>query len=223
MPKYLLHLVSGLLLTGCLSAFPQKNANVGIFAGTAYYMGDINPNRHFYRPSFSAGLLYRYNLNSRYAIKGNAYYAQLSGSDTDFPGILRPDRPGTPADFQTSLVDLGVHFEFNFLPYSPGFSNLAYTPYIFAGISGAMIISTSRRAEDLVAFPFGMGIKLNISRRITTGAEWSFRKTFNDRLDGLENPSGTSSILHNNDWYSFLGIFITYKFFNFAADCPVYE
>jgi len=29
--------------------FAQKNANVGVFAGTTYYLGDINPNRHVYR------------------------------------------------------------------------------------------------------------------------------------------------------------------------------
>ena len=31
------------------------------------------------------------------------------------------------------------------------------------------------------------------------------------------------SVIHNNDWYSFLGVFITYKFFNFAAECPAYK
>jgi hypothetical protein len=223
MNRTLLLSFTGLLLIACSAAFPQRNANVGIFAGSAYYMGDINPNRHFYRPKLALGMLYRYNVNPRYALKATGTYAQLSGSDTDFPQILHPDRPANPASFQTSLIDLTVQVEYNFLPYTPGFANLNYTPYISTGISGALIVSASQSANNLISFPFGIGVKMNVSKRVTAGAEWTFRKTFSDRLDGLENPSGVNSMLHNNDWYSFIGVFITYKFFNFAVDCPAYK
>jgi hypothetical protein len=223
MNKYLPRYLAGVLLISCSTAFPQRAANIGLFAGTAYYMGDINPNRHFYRPSVSLGLLYRYYLNTRYAIKANVYYAQLSGSDFDFPGQLHPDRPLSPATFHTSLIDLALSVEFNFLPYTPGIANWNYTPYISTGISGALIASSDRSSTNLLSVPFGLGVKFNVTKRITAGAEWSFRKTFNDRLDGLENPSGKYSVLHNNDWYSFLGVFITYKFFNFATACPAYK
>jgi opacity protein-like surface antigen len=223
MNRFLVPLLTGLLLIGCNSAFSQRNANVGIFGGAAYYLGDINPSRHFYRPKMSLGLLYRYNVNTRYAFRASATYAQLSGSDTDFPRILHPDRPVSPASFKTSLVDLAVQVEFNFLPYTPGIANLNYTPYITTGISGALIVSTTESSVNLISLPFGMGVKLNVSKRVTAGAEWTFRKSFNDRLDGLENPSGVYSVLHNNDWYSFIGVFITYKFFNFAAECPAYK
>ncbi len=91
--KYLLVSFTGVLLIGSLSVYSQRNANVGIFAGTAYYMGDINPNRHFYKPSFSLGVFYRYNINTRVAVRANGYYARLSGNDLDFPDQLHPDRP----------------------------------------------------------------------------------------------------------------------------------
>jgi opacity protein-like surface antigen len=204
-------------------SFAQKRANVGIFAGTSYYMGDINPNRHFYRPSFSFGMIYRYNLNTRYAIRANGYIADLSGNDLDFPERLNPDRPVSPANFQTSLLDLGLQVEFNFLPYTPNIGKWAYSPYISTGIAGALIMGSDADAVNTLSFPFGIGVKLNISSRLATGAEWSFRKTFTDHLDGVVNPSGTNSFVHNNDWYSFMGIFITYKFFNFAKTCPAYN
>jgi opacity protein-like surface antigen len=223
MNRTLLHFLPVLLLFSCFSAFSQRDAQVGIFAGTAYYMGDINPNRHFYRPSLSLGFLYRYNLNTRYALKATANYGQFSGSDLDFPELLHPDRPVSPASFQTSLLDFGLQVEFNFLPYSPGIVKWAYTPYISTGISGALVLSSDRASDNMLNLPFGIGLKVNLTKRVTAGAEWSFRKSFNDRLDGLENPSGVYSVLHNNDWYSFLGVIITYKFFNFAVDCPVYK
>jgi hypothetical protein len=204
-------------------AFTQRNANFGVFAGTAYYMGDINPNRHFYRPSLSLGALYRLNLNTRYAIRGSAYYAHLSGSDLDFPKILHPDRPLSPAIFTTSLIDLALQVEYNFLPFTPNVGKWSYTPYLTTGIAGALILGSDVTASYFISFPFGAGLKVNLTSRISAGAEWSFRKTFSDSVDGLENPSGTKSILHNNDWYSFLGVFITFKFFNFAVECPAYK
>ncbi len=221
--KYLLVSFTGVLLIGSLSVYSQRAANVGIFAGTAYYMGDINPNRHFYNPSFSMGAFYRYNINTRVAVRANVFYASLSGNDLDFPDLLHPDRPLNPASFSTSLLDVGLQAEFNFLPYTPNVADHAYTPYISAGIAGALVLSSDRDATDLLSIPFGIGFKLNVTKRITAGAEWSFRKSFNDRIDGIENPSGVHSAIHNNDWYSFMGIFITYKFFNFAAECPVYN
>jgi hypothetical protein len=214
-------LIFSFLISG--ATFAQRNANIGLFAGTAYYMGDINPNQHFYRPSISLGALYRYNLNTRYALRINAYYANLSGSDLDFPKILHPDRPVSPAMFNTSLLDLAFQIEYNFLPFTPNLVKWAYTPYISTGVAGALIMGSDVDAGNLISFPFGAGLKVNLSSRMSAGAEWSFRKTFSDRIDGLENPSGTGSLLHNNDWYSFLGVFITFKFFNFATECPAYK
>jgi hypothetical protein len=211
------------LLLFPFKASSQRNANLGVFAGTSYYMGDINPNRHFYRPSVSLGALYRYNLNTRYAIRINAYYANLSGNDLDFPERLNPDRPLSPANFSTSLIDFGLQVEFNFLPYTPNIGKWAYTPYISTGIAAALIMGSDVDATNSLSIPFGAGVKLNLTSRISTGAELSFRKSFSDRIDGLENPSGTHSFMHNNDWYSFLGVFITFKFFNFATDCPAYN
>ncbi len=201
----------------------QRNANIGIFVGTSYYMGDINPSMHFYRPSLAYGLLYRYNINTRLALRANGYVADLSGNDLDFPGRLNPDRALSPARFQTSLLDLALQVEFNFLPYTPTIGKWQYTPYIAGGIAGGLIMGSTTDATNSASFPFGIGIKLNVTSRLSTGAEWSFRKSFSDRIDGVSNPSGTTSLIHNNDWYSFLGVFITFKFFNFATDCPAYK
>lgn len=223
MRRHLLSYLPLLLLLIPWQATAQRDANIGIFGGTAYYMGDINPNRHLYRPAVSLGLLYRYNLNTRYAIRASAYYADLSGSDLDFPERLNSDRPFAPAQFQTSLVDMALQVEFNFLPYTPNILKWAYSPYVSLGISGSLITGSDTDVVNCLNFPFGAGVKVNLSSRVSAGAEWSFRKSFSDKLDGLENPSDTHSFMHNNDWYSFLGVFITFKFFNFATDCPAYD
>ncbi len=204
-------------------SFGQKKGEIGIFGGTAYYMGDINPGRQFYRPAEALGALFRHNFNSRYSLRINAYYLSLSGSDLDFPAVLHPDRPSSPSRFNTSLVDLSARLEFNFRPYKPFVRQWDYTPYISAGFSGSLIVNSDAGAGNFAGIPFGTGIKTTLGTRLAGGLEWTFNKTLNDGIDGLENPSGVVSVMHNNDWYSYLGVFITYKFFNFAVDCPVYE
>ena len=210
------------LLTG-RQLLAQQDGNVGVFGGTAFYLGDINPSRLFYRPSIAFGAIYRYNINQRYAVRANAYYISLSGSDADFPEIERPDRPFSPAIFKTSLIDVALQVEFNFLPYEPNRQSLDYTPYVTTGFSGGLVTNSDVDANNFISLPLGIGIKTTFTKRLSGGFEWSFRKTFNDRIDGVENPSGVRSAIHNNDWYSFLGVFITYKFFNFAVDCPAYD
>jgi hypothetical protein len=120
-------------------------------------------------------------------------------------------------------MDVSVQLEFNFLPFTPSMGKWQYTPYITAGITGSMIMGSDADATNTLSIPFGIGAKVNITSRLSAGAEWGFRKTFSDRIDGLANPSNTSSLIHNNDWYSIAGIFITYKFFNFATECPAYD
>jgi hypothetical protein len=216
-------LTSMLILLLPVISEAQRKADIGIFAGTAYYMGDINPNRHFYRPSFSLGGIYRYNFNKRYALRLNGIFADLSGNDLDFPGRLNPDRPASPANFQTSILDVAAQLEFNFLPYMPTKGIGDYSPYIAVGFAEGFIVGSNVDAINVTSFLFGIGGKINITSRLSAGDEWSFRKTFNDHLDGISNPSGTSAFMHNNDWYSLLGVFITFKFFNFANECPAYD
>jgi hypothetical protein len=201
----------------------QRNANLGIIGGISYYMGDINPNRHFYNPSPAFGVIYRININPRYAIRGNAYYTKISGSDLDFPELIHPDRAYLPVSFSTTMLDLNVQVEFNFLPFTPNVGKFKYTPYVSCGMGFTMAMSSNVDASHHFTFPFGTGLKFNISQRISTGAEWSFRKSFTDGIDGVKNPTGIQSWVHNNDWYSYLGIFITYKFFKFVEDCPAYR
>ncbi len=203
-----------------LLSFSQRNSDIGIFSGFSYYMGDINPKKYFYSPSPSFGGIYRYNINRRYALRANAFYGRLKGNDLDFPNHYHPDRPSV--SFTTTLLDLGGNFEFNFLPYTPTINQWEYSTYITAGLGYSLILNSTAGARNHFTIPFGVGLKVNITNRLSSGAEMTFRKTFTDKIDGVENPLASSPV-HNNDWYSFFGVFITYKFFKFAADCPAYN
>jgi opacity protein-like surface antigen len=193
----------------------QRKDNIGFFAGASYYYGDINPDRLFYSPGFAFGGIFRYNINKRYAFRLNGYFTRLSGDPNDFSDVAHDIAPSTA--FNQYIFDAACQVEFNFFPYFPTLKKWDYTTYISAGVGYASVSYVP------ITIPFGAGFKLNVTNNICTGVEWSWRKTFNDVIDGTENATDINSIIHNNDWYSFLGIFVTYKFFNYTIFCPTYD
>jgi len=203
-----------------ITGHAQRRADIGIFAGTSYYLGDINPARQFYSPSLAIGGLYRHNMNPRYAIRGSFYYGGLQADDRDFDNLFQSRRA---ASFSASVLDAALQFEFNFLPYSTTGKRFEYSIYVTGGI-GVSFINSSSAFTYKFALPFGVGAKVNLTKRLSAGVEWGFRKTFYDDLDGLENWSDPEikGIFHNYDWYSIAGIFITYKIFDYQDDCPTY-
>jgi hypothetical protein len=102
-----------------------------------------------------------------------------------------------------------------------------------------------------VSFPFGLGIKVNFLKRFSIGAEWGLRKTFTDYIDdvsttyydpdllALERSQTTADLADRSlvkhqigsargnstttDWYSFAGIWLTFKLSDSNNSCPAYS
>jgi len=206
-----------------LSAAGQRSADYGIYGGVTSYLGDINPNRLFYRPLPAGGLFYRYNLNPRQSLRANILLGGLQGYDRDFNNRFQLERDSSFSG--TIIGELSGQFEFNFLPYSTQGKRWNLTPYLSAG-AGLVII----RDDSLIfkpVIPFSLGFKVNIAKNLGLEVEYGFRKTFYDNFDGLtENidPVHKKKIwLHNNDWYSFAGISFTWKIYNKLVGCPAFK
>jgi hypothetical protein len=211
------HYISLLIILTLLPALnAQPNTDIGILAGGAFYMGEYNPTKLFYSPSPSYGGFFRWNINKRYAARLSGYYLTLRADDADFPGRIDPYIDNT--SFSNTLIDLSAQMEFNFAPYITGEGRFFNSVYIAGGIGYSTILSGS----NSLVIPFGAGFKINLTDRLSAGLEWSFRKTFADNIDNFSNPLG-STLFNNNDWYSIFGLFISYKFVKFAANCPVYN
>lgn len=190
-------------------------------------MGDLNQSSLFYSPSLAYGLFYKLNLNVRYAVASGFNISKLRGS-----GQLDNIPATSPSDFSTQMADFFLRFEINFLPYNPNSPKDNFTPFVHGGMAYSKIISSTQNAQNHLSIPFGFGFKYNLNDDVDFGVEWSLRKTFNDAIDGDGGnlPSNFSNFgnenfsyfLHNNDWYSFVGLFITFKFINFAEKCPAY-
>ncbi len=193
-----------------------------MIGGASYYLGDINHGQHFYSPSPAGGIIFRYNLNPRHSFRFSGIYTSLKGSDSDFKDEFQFQRNHS---FKTSVIDLAITTEFNFMDYEPTkLRKNRQSPYVTAGIGYASVLGTDAGAKSTTTIIFGGGFKYNLARRWSMGAEWTFRKNLNDLLDGIENIGAEQGVFfHNNDWYSIIGIFVTYKIFNWREDCPAYD
>ncbi len=197
----------------------QRNADYGIFGGVSYYIGDIKPGRQFYKTLTAGGFFYRYNFHPRQALRVNILTGGIRGSDLDFKNDFQQARAKS---FEAGLAELGAQFEFNFLPYSTQGKRWNYSPYFAAGLGAVTIIGSGLSFQPVI--PFSLGFKINFYKKLGLEAEYGFRKTFYDNFDGLKDAVAPSDYgwIHNNDWYSFAGLALTWKIYNRLAGCPAY-
>lgn len=200
----------------CAQDLEYKMELGGAIGGSSYY-GDANFTELFKDISVMGGVVARYNLNPRMAIKGNLVAAGISGTTN---GSEYHIPSSTDIDFSRTLYDLGVQFEYNFFPYGSGggYKRLyRFTPYVFGGMG---FTYAGKPVDDVftVNFPLGIGVKYKIANRLNVGCELSFRFSMSDKLDvtektppTLDDPYGIkSSGMKNRDSYSFFALFLTY-------------
>lgn len=243
-----------------------QRSEVGFLLGTSYYLGDLNYSKHFGLTQPAGGLLYRYNLNPRWALKMDALYGKVVGDDASNVG----ENKQRNLSFRSNVLEFSAQMEHNFFRYFTGSKKTRFSPYIFGGIA---IFSFKPEAEyngdwyelqplgtegqgtttypdrktyglTKISFPFGIGFKYSLSSTLCLGGEWGLRKTTTDYLDDVSTTYADPDVLlaenteiamlladrsiqisgeppietgmqrgdsKNKDWYSFAGIFLTFK------------
>ncbi len=217
-----------ILIVAPLIIKAQNSSDLGGYIGVSYYMGDVNKSKIFYSPKLAYGGMYRYNLNSRYAFKLSVTQAKLSGSDLDFKNEFQQLRQH---EFVSSVTDISITTEFTFFDYDPGNMSHAISPYVAGGVAIIAAENSDNKLSSL-GIPISFGLKFNITEKITAGIEWTYRKTFNDYLDKMDDATryNTPMSLHkqkydknNNDWYSFCGFYLLYRLYQPNYRCPAYS
>ncbi len=208
------------LLSVMLSATAQDyRYEIGGGIGTSGYLGDVNKSNFMKHPGFSGGLLFRYLPTTRWAVKGNLSVSGISGDSQD-DKMSFPD--GMTYKFNSTLCDFGAQIEFNFFDYGIGPSYMKLkrlTPYLMLGIGG-VVASSSGQSSFAVNMPLGFGLKYKLKDRLNIGVEFSMRKAFGDKLDGLSDLNGVkSSFAKNTDWSSITMFTISYEFSKRCRTC----
>lgn len=207
----LLGLVGGVRADGL-----EYRYELGAMVGGNSYYGDANYNSPWDNMNIMGGIVGRYNINPRMAVKGNLAVARISGTTSGNDNRF----PGGDVDFSRTIYDVGAQFECHFFAYGDG-SGYKKThrlvPYIFAGVG---MTYAPKPADHVFTpnIPLGIGVKYKVAPRLNLGCELSFRLTFSDKLDVtnetapvLDDPYGIESgFLKNKDCYSWLSFSVTY-------------
>jgi hypothetical protein len=179
-----------------------RQHEVGIFLGGSYYLGDLNPGRHFFLSQPAGGIFYRFTPNYRYAFRGGVNFGSVTGDDSQSED---PDQRKRNLNFKSRINEFNVLAEFNFLEYRISNDKHRFTFFLFAGIDvfnfrpmgnlgggqweSLRELNTEGRSKKYklwqVSIPFGCGIKLNVAKRMGIGLEWGPRKTFTDYIDDV--------------------------------------
>ncbi len=182
----------------------------GPFIGAAYYLGDLNPDKHFTDSNLAYGGVLKYNINKRITIGLAASQANIKSDATAF-NADNPNSTTTP-NLAITLNELALMGEMNFFPYIQGDSRNFWTPYVFGGV--ATYVSDNINSYSL---PFGFGLKVSPVNKVSLNLFWGARKTYTDKLDGvypdnINSPNPINYEGYNYDWYIFYGLNITFAF-----------
>ena len=210
---------------GVLAQELEYNMELGGMAGGSLYIGDAN-NSSLGSVSFAGGILARYNINPRMAVKGNLAIGRIKGTtagkDNKFPG-------DSHATFGRNVYELGAQYECHFFAYGTGAGykdSRRIAPYLLGGVG---LTYAPKPANHVFALnvPIGLGVKYKLAERINMGVEWTVRFTTSDRLDVtsnsgliLDDPYGIDSKgMKNKDSYSWLMLYVSYDMFPKYRKC----
>ena len=196
---------------------------IGPAIGITGYLGDVNTANMYKMPRVAGGGIFRYNLNTRWAIKGNLLYVGLAG---DSKNIESQFPHGEQYKFSAHVIDLGGQVEFNFFHFGEGAKYKNYkriTPYMVAGLGMELSFAGGKTSFGAV-LPLGAGVKYRLKERLNIGFEFTMRRSFSDKVDGITDLYGYNhGFAKNTDWYS-VGMFtITYEFSKRCVKCHYIE
>jgi len=205
----------------CITITSKAQINeVGFFVGGSNYIGDIGPEYYINPNNFMGGVIYKWNMNPRVALRGTFTYAKISSNDNDATNIARYNRG---IGFNNSIKELAVGLEFNYFEYNLDDYRRTYTPYLLFEIAAFNYnVETSETdsqpyqysSKTSFAIPFGIGYKTKLFGDFAMALEIRARYTFEDDLDYNNNKrnSLTFGNPNSNDWYILSGISFVYIF-----------
>lgn len=181
----------------------QRGWEAGVWAGTAFYFGDLNTSYNLSLPGPAGGAMARFNFNNRLCTKFSLNAAQVRGKDAISKNTFERARN---LSFRSTVVDFGAQLEFNFLPYTHGSQDEFYTPYVFAGFNvfyynpqaeyqGNWVdlrpLGTEGQMKGEEYFStsggllYGMGLKFDLNYEWSLNFEMGARTLFTDYIDDV--------------------------------------
>ena len=209
-------------LTATAQTDDQYRMEIGVGAGMVAYEGDYNGSiTSGMQPA--ATVMLRRIFNPYMGLRLAATYGKLKGSDRGLKTYIPGADGDTPYEFNNTLADLSLTYEYNFWPYGTGHDYRGakrLTPFIFAGL-GATYVTGGGNNVFTANLPLGLGVKYKLAPRLNLGVEWAMHFSLSDKLDGTADPYGikSSGLFKNTDCYSALQVSLTYSFMAKCRTC----
>ena len=218
----------------CATASAQNTSEVGIGLGATNYRGEISPQYQFQnnRPALTA--FYRKDVSVPITLRGGLTAGFLRAADNNVTGVnggVPPLQNYRQANIKGSLLEASAVLEYNFMDYHYRTDKVHFTPYLFAGVAAfyaktttvsnnpTLVGQLNRQGAMLgFAIPAGVGFKYALSEHLNIGLELGVRKAFTDQLDHLSDQDQLLVNPHDQDWYYYSGLSLSYTFFKIR--CP---
>ena len=182
---------------------------IGGAAGGSGYMGDLNPNNPLKVSGIAISGFIKRNFDGYLSAKLNYTYGSISAADSNSNDQQFRARN---LSFSTSLFEISVLGEFNFLKYIPEAGKNKFTPYIFVGVGSlsyypaityqgqkydarAYVTEGEKKGypTTAISIPYGAGVKYNILGKWTIMVDIGYR---NPNTDYLDDVSGVYPVKH---------------------------
>ena len=220
-----------ILMNFSLLSFSQFHELGGFFGGSNY-IGDIGSTNYISPNNYALGLVYKWNMTTRYSFRLSTIISGIKKSDYSSSNINRFLRSYR---FENNIQEFSAGVEINFKDFNLHDPNKKLTPFMFLGINyfrynlfyhDPVTLSNVEYGEDeSISIPIIFGVKTNPSPLLVLGFEIGARYALTDNIDGsspVDSFSGIDNLmfgnLNNNDWYVFSGITISFTF----GDLPCY-
>jgi hypothetical protein len=222
-------------------AFPalaQHTSELGIGVGATNYKGEVSPQFQWQNSRPALTVFYRRDISAPVTLRASVTAGFLRAADTNVRGVnggVPPLQDYRQLSLKGGLVEAAGVVEYNFLDYHnrKDQHRLHLSPYLFAGLGVYYVNTTVRSANvDLqpafdrqgakvgIAIPAGAGLKVALNEYFNLGLEMGVRKTFTDQLDhtGDQTPLLVNS--HDQDWYYYSGVSLSYTFYKILCPPP---
>ena len=209
MPKFIL----AILLVFLYCGVKAQTWEFGLGAGGAGYMGDLNASNPVKVSGPSASVFVIRNFDGYFSIRGSFTAGTISAADSNSSSQQFRNRN---LSFTTTLSEVSVVGQFNFLDYIPEVGRSKFTLYLYFGFAAVNYNPTTvyngvkYNLRDYategekkpyptmaLAFPYGAGFKYNIFGAFTLGAEIGYRNPNTDYLDDVSGNYPAKALLHN--------------------------
>lgn len=208
MPKFLFAFI---LFSLAVCRADAQTWEIGATLGASGYIGDFNPSNPIKFSGVAGGAFLKRNFNGYLSAKISYMYGTISGADSLSTNQQYFNRN---LSFESSISELSLIGEFNFIKYIPQIGDNKFTPYIFAGIATTSYnpkttykgiqyelrpLTTEGQSSpysgSTIAIPYGAGIKFNFSDAWNFIADIGYRSTLTPYLDDVANAYADKSKL----------------------------